>query len=191
MAQTERFTNAIFTNRCLHFVPHYISVCESFQGIIEGRMYFGSYKVIQYLISHLGPLLQFCRMLSKEFLSHSNGLKGGTFYQKHGETSPGSSLQEEQFTRLPESSWTLVRQHSLRCVSLTLLVPSTTQMPEGCPFPTLGHKLSWLGSTEFLQSSTMGSHHEKPDHRDRSETKGLQEADVTCGTLTPSCPLGH
>ena len=75
-------------------------------------------------------------------------------------------------------------------------VPSTTQMPEGCPsllcpFPTLGHKLSWLGSTEFLQSSVMGGHHGEPDHRDRSESKGLQEADVTCGTLTPSCPLGR
>ena len=43
--------------------------------------------VIQHLISHLGPLLQFYRMLSKEFLSHSNSLNWGRLYLKHGGTS--------------------------------------------------------------------------------------------------------
>ena len=31
MAQTECVTNVIFISRFIHFVPHYINVCESFQ----------------------------------------------------------------------------------------------------------------------------------------------------------------
>ena len=55
MAQTERFTNAIFINRCIHFVPHYISVCESFQvwfGIFFIRLGFHFLTSLRLVISY-------------------------------------------------------------------------------------------------------------------------------------------